>query len=92
MQKIEPAQTITIDGVEHQVADFSDTVKRLVAIYSEWQNEAVAERLALAKTEAAIRGLDAELVQTIKSELTAKAAEASAAKAANDEASSPAAE
>jgi hypothetical protein len=72
-------QTITIDGAEHAVADFSETVQRLVAIHTEWRNELVKERLAAAKTEAAIRSLDAELTQTIQTELAAKAEAATAA-------------
>lgn len=69
MQKIEAPLTITIDSVEHKVADFSETVQRLVAIHTEWRNQLVEERLAVAKTEAAIRSLDAELSQTVTTEL-----------------------
>jgi hypothetical protein len=66
-------QTITIDGAEHAITEFSETVQRLVAIHTEWRNDLVKERLTVAKTEAAIRALDAELTQTIQAELAAKA-------------------
>ena len=68
--------TITIDGVEHQVADFSTQVQQLVAIHTEWRKDLATERLAAAKTEAAIRNLDAELTQLVAKELADKAAPA----------------
>lgn len=70
---------ITIDGVEHPVAVFSENVQRLVAIHTEWRNEVAKERLAVAKTEAALRSLDAELSQLVGAELKAKAEAATAA-------------
>lgn len=69
MQRIDAPTTITIDGTVHEVSKFSDTVKRLVDIHTEWRNELAEQRLAVAKTEAAIRSLDAELTQTIAKEL-----------------------
>ena len=73
---IEAPTSLTIDGAEHQVADFSETVQRLVQIHTAWRNDLAKERLAVAKTEAAIRGLDAELAQNVAKELAAKAAPA----------------
>jgi hypothetical protein len=70
--KIETPTNLTIDGKDYAVADFSDKVKNLVAIRTEWQNEAQKERLALTKTEAAIRALDAELAQLVSAELSEK--------------------
>ena len=78
MQQIEVPKTITIDGTEYPVSDFSETVQRLVAIHTEWRMDVAKERLAVAKTEAAIRGLDAELTQTVAAELKAKADAAAA--------------
>jgi hypothetical protein len=66
-------KTLTVDGVEHPVADFSETVQRLISIHTSWKNELATERLAVAKTEAAVRCLDAELSQFVKSELEAAA-------------------
>jgi hypothetical protein len=67
--KIENPTTITIDGKEMPISGFSETVQRLVTIHTEWANDLAKERLAVAKTEAAIRGLDAELTQTVQAEL-----------------------
>lgn len=69
MDNITAPTTITVDGKEHQVADFSETVQRLVAIHTEWRNDLAKERLQAAKTEAALRALDAELTQTVAKEL-----------------------
>jgi hypothetical protein len=75
----EPTKTITVDGTEYPVTQFSETVQRLVAIHTEWRNDLTKERLAVAKTEAAIRSLEAELSQTVTKELAPPAAEAPAA-------------
>lgn len=63
-------ESITIDGVNHPVSKFSESVQRLVHLRTAWVNEMDAERRALAKTEAAIRGLDAELASLVTKELT----------------------
>jgi len=79
MQQQEAPKTITVDGNEYPVGTFSEVVQRLVAIHTEWRNELAAERLAIAKTEAALRALDAELSQTVAKELAEKAAPAAPA-------------
>ncbi len=61
--------SITIDGVEHPVSGFSETVQRLVDIHTTWRNELATERLNVAKSEAAIRALDTELSQLVAKEL-----------------------
>ena len=87
--KIDAPTNITIDGKDYPVSQFSETVQRLVAIHTEWRNDLAEERLAVAKTEAAIRSLDAELAQTVQKELapapevTAEAAPAEAAPVAD---------
>lgn len=80
--KIEAPTNLTIDGQNYVVEDFSDKVKNLVAIRTEWQNEAQQERLALTKTEAAIRSLDVELAQLVGAELAGKNGAANDAPAA----------
>lgn len=70
---IQVPTSITIDGVEHPVANFSEGVQRLVTIHTEWRTDLAKERLAVAKTEAAIRGLDVELSQLVASELAKSA-------------------
>ncbi len=64
--QIEAPPTITVDGKEYPVSGFSETVQRLVAIHTAWRNDLQTERLAVAKTEAAIRALDVELSQNVQ--------------------------
>src|SRR5277367_6530933 len=64
--KIEAPPTITVDGKEYPVSGFNETVQRLVAIHTAWRNDLQEERLAVAKTEAAIRALDVELSQNVQ--------------------------
>lgn len=70
---IQAPTSITVDSVDYPVSGFSESVQRLVAIHTEWQNELSKERMAVAKTEAAVRALNAELTQLVSSELSAKA-------------------
>ena len=67
--QLEVPKTVTIDDVEHPVSGFSEGVQRLVEIHTQWRSDLAGERLALAKTEAAIRNLDTELTQMIMTEL-----------------------
>lgn len=82
--QIEAPTSITLDGKEIPLANFSETVQRLVAIHTEWRNDLAAERLAVAKTEAAIRALDAELSATVQKELAPPADAANEAAPAVD--------
>jgi hypothetical protein len=66
---IETPKSITIDGAEYPLTQFSETVQRLVGIHTSWRGDLVDERLAVAKTEAAIRAVDAELAGLINAEL-----------------------
>lgn len=66
---IEAPKTITFDGKEYPITQFSEIVQRLVGIHTSWRGELADERLAVAKTEAAIRAVDAELGEMIKNEL-----------------------
>jgi uncharacterized coiled-coil protein SlyX len=73
-QRIEAPQTITIDNQEFPISQFSEQVKNLIEIHTQWRNELTEERLAVAKTENALRALDSELAQTIAKELEEQAA------------------
>lgn len=84
MQKQEAPKTITVDGKEHPVESFSEVIQRLVSIHTAWRNELADERLAVAKTEAALRALDAELTERVGKELAAKVAPAPAASSIAD--------
>jgi hypothetical protein len=68
-QKIEIPQTVTIDGQEFPISKFSNNVYQLILIHTQWRNELTEERLKVAKTENALRALDAEISQTIAQEL-----------------------
>ena len=68
----EPVKTLTIDGVEHEVAKFSESVQNLVVIHAQWSTDLIKERMNVAKTEAALRGLDAELSKLVSEELAPK--------------------
>jgi hypothetical protein len=72
-------KTLTIDGVEHQLADFSDRVQRLVGVHQRWEKEQAEEQLELAKTQAAIRDLTREILGIVQAELAAKATPAEVA-------------
>ena len=62
-------KTLTIDGVEHELDKFSDTVKNLVQIHSKWAEDRIKEQLALTKTDAAIAALNKELSELVAKEL-----------------------
>jgi hypothetical protein len=66
---IEMPKSITLDGKEYPISQFSETIQRLVGIHTEWRTDLVKERLAVAKTEAAIRAVDAELAGLINEEI-----------------------
>lgn len=66
---IETPKSVTVDGVEYPLTQFSETVQRLVGIHTSWRSDLVEERLAVAKTEAAIRAVDVELSALINLEL-----------------------
>lgn len=68
--------TLTLDGQEYPIDQFSDKVKRLVAIFRSWEAETVKERLSVAKGEAALRDLTREIEGLVKAELEAQAAPA----------------
>lgn len=63
--QLEVPTTLTFDGKEYNVADFSPTIQNLVGIHTQWQNDLNAERRAAAKTEAAIKQLDMEISQLL---------------------------
>ncbi len=72
MQKFEVPASITVEGKEYPLTSFSEVVVRLANIHTEWRNQLSAEKLNVAKTEAALRQLDAELSQNVAKELAEK--------------------
>lgn len=71
--QVELPRFITMDGVNHELAQFSDKVKQLVAIFQTWDQDAGKVRLELSKVEAAQRQLSSEISALVATELKAKA-------------------
>lgn len=68
-------KTVTINGQEYAVDTLSDTVKNLLVVFNQWQNDrdvavqALSDaKLALAKHEAALRDLSREIVELVDQE------------------------
>lgn len=78
-EQAQQAQTITIDGVSHNLADFSVEVQKLVSIRNVWEQEVVKAELEYARARAAVRDLDRELLEKLKAELAASAESGEAA-------------
>lgn len=79
--RIEVPKTITIDGVEHAVADLGPQVQLLMNIHAEWRTQLADIRLEVAKHEAALRNLEAEIADTVKKQKEEAAANDAAAPA-----------
>ena len=62
-------QTIIIDGQEYDLSMFSAPVQRLTQIIMTWERELQDQRVAAAKTEAALREANREITELIKKEL-----------------------
>jgi hypothetical protein len=72
----QPAQ-ININGKDYDLATLSDTAKSLLVIYNQWQQDREAALKALAdakilvaKNEAALRDLAAEIVSVVEPDYT----------------------
>lgn len=77
----EQIKTITVDGVEHELAGFPADVQRLVSIHQHWEGKLIEARLQVPMIEAAIRDLTRELTTKIKQHLETPAEEASSVEA-----------
>jgi len=62
-------KTITYNGQIYQLDNFDEKVGQLVSIHETWKADVVKERLALAKTEAALRSLESELAVLVEQQL-----------------------
>lgn len=58
--------TITIAGKTYNEADLSDKTKQLVSIYRKWNQDLMEARLDMSKTEAALRELSREIVESVQ--------------------------
>ena len=68
-------QTITVDGEQYLLAQFSTEVQKLVGIHQNWEHKIVEARLEVARSEAAVRDLTRELIAKIQAELTGASTE-----------------
>lgn len=71
-------RTITLDGVQYDVAQFSVGVQSAIGIYNSFQADLQKEQLAVVKSQAALQSVGAQIAEAIKSELAAAAAAAAA--------------
>lgn len=67
--------TITLDGVQHDVTKFSQGVQQAVAIYNKFNAQLQDEQLAVVKTQAALQTIGAQIGEAVKAELAAQVAE-----------------
>lgn len=77
MPTVDPLSVINIDGVPHVVAQMSDEVQAVIAIYNEWRQREVDARNDLLLVQSALRDLGQNLVNRVREEQAA-AAEADA--------------
>jgi hypothetical protein len=70
----EQIQTITFDGTQYPLSDFSPQIAQAVAIYNTFAGELQKEQLAVLKTQSAIQHLSAQISEAVKKELAEKAA------------------
>jgi hypothetical protein len=72
----EQARTLTLDGVTHNVADFSVGVQNAVGIYNSISADLQKEQIAVLKSQAALQSIGAQIGEAVKKELAEKAAPA----------------
>ena len=77
-------RTITLDGVTHDVAVFSEGVQQAVGIYNTFASQLQVEQLAVLKTRSAMEGLSNQIAQAVRKELEEKAAKEAAPAPAED--------
>lgn len=70
----EQARTITIDGVSHNVADFSVGVQNAVGIYNAITADLQKEQIAVLKSQSALQSIGAQIGEAVKKELAEKEA------------------
>lgn len=69
---MEELKTIVIDGQEYDLSMFSPNVQRLTQIIILWEKELQEQRIATAKTEAALREANREISALVATELQSK--------------------
>lgn len=71
MTSSEP-QSISLDGIEYSLNNFSSNVKNMVALRSKWTNDLAKAQLEAQKCDYAIKALDVTLANAVSAELEAK--------------------
>lgn len=77
---MEKINTITLDGVTYNVADFSQSVQQAITIYNSFTADLNKVQLEVVKHQAAIQNIGTQIAEAIKKELLVK----QAAQAAED--------
>jgi hypothetical protein len=85
----EQARTITLDGVQYAVDQFTPGVQQAVDIYNSFAADLQKAQLEVLKTQSAMQTVGAQITAAVKKELEEKK---SAAEAANEPVVPPAAE
>lgn len=67
-----PTNKMTIDGVEYDVAQFSQAIQQAVAIYNTFQVDLQKQQLEVLKTQAALQNIGAQIIAAVKAELDPK--------------------
>jgi hypothetical protein len=65
-------KTINLDGVSHEVDQFSPGVQQAVAIYNKFSLELQDQQLEVMKTQAALQQVGNQITEAVKAELAAK--------------------
>lgn len=78
MPQVEPLKRLEIDGRPHLVEDMSTEIQQLVAVYNEWNQDAVDARKKASQLQASVDMVKEQMSQQIRKEQAA-AAEAEAA-------------
>jgi hypothetical protein len=88
----EQARTITLDGVQYAVEQFSQGVQQAIGIYNAINAQLQTEQLAVIKSQAAMQSIGNQITEAVKKELADKAAAAAEGLSADAADSVPAAE
>lgn len=66
--------TLTLDGVSHDVSQFSQGVQNAIVIYNTITAELQKEQVAVMKSQAALQSIGAQIGEAVKKELADNAA------------------
>ncbi len=75
------ARTITLDGVQYAVEQFSQGVQQAVDIYNTFAADLQKAQIEVLKTQAAMQSVSAQISQAVQKELAEKKAAAESAPA-----------